>query len=275
MPSYAIEIEDLRAGQPADKRCFFLKVSPGSSQVAAYRRIPARRGIDEHIGFRVATRFPFGLFEKSRQFTLSGEIVIYPATDPVELPARTSGETREGMRASARGTGDEILGVRLMRDGDDPRDIYWRRSTFGDQKVVMERAREVRSRVRLKLDDQFDGETPSEERQSEFEKKVREVASLAVGYLRRGDHVTIDTASGLRSGADPGTGGDPILRFLALISLSPREEGVANVDPAARQRAAGSPRRSALPALHELSVVPVLPQLSRPMRPPGAEGGES
>src|SRR5690606_18042130 len=29
MPSYAIEIEDLRAGQPADKRCFFLKVAPG------------------------------------------------------------------------------------------------------------------------------------------------------------------------------------------------------------------------------------------------------
>jgi len=43
MPSYAIEVEDLRAGQPADKRCFFLKVSPGSSQVAAYRRVPARR----------------------------------------------------------------------------------------------------------------------------------------------------------------------------------------------------------------------------------------
>ena len=28
VPSYAIEVEDLRAGQPADKRCFFLKISP-------------------------------------------------------------------------------------------------------------------------------------------------------------------------------------------------------------------------------------------------------
>lgn len=276
MPSYAIEIEDLRAGQPADKRCFFLKVSPGSSQVAAYRRIPARRGIDEHIGFRVATRFPFGLFEKSRQFSLSGEIVIYPATDPVDLPTQTSGETREGTRAATRGMGDEILGVRLMRDGDDPRDIYWRRSTFGDQKVVMERARDVRSRVRLKLDDQFVGEAPSEERQAEFEKKVREVASLAVGYLRRGDHVTIDTTSGLRSGADPGTGGDPILRFLALIALSRKTEGSSPVATSTvRQRAASSSRRSALPALPRQSVIPAIPQLSRPMRPPGSEGGES
>ncbi len=65
VPSYAIEVEDLRASQPADKRCFFLKISPSSAQVAAYRRTPARRGRDRHTGFRIATRFPFGLFEKS------------------------------------------------------------------------------------------------------------------------------------------------------------------------------------------------------------------
>src|SRR5207302_1895330 len=58
VPSYAIEVEDLRAGQPADKRCFFLKISPKSAQVAAYRRTPARRGRDKHVGFRIATRFP-------------------------------------------------------------------------------------------------------------------------------------------------------------------------------------------------------------------------
>src|SRR5258708_10333 len=63
IPSYAIEVEDLRAGQPADKRCFFLKISPKSAQVAAYRRTPMRRGRDLHVGFRIATRFPFGLFE--------------------------------------------------------------------------------------------------------------------------------------------------------------------------------------------------------------------
>ncbi len=44
VPSYAIEVEDLRAAQPADKRCFFLKISPKSSQVAAYRRTPVKRG---------------------------------------------------------------------------------------------------------------------------------------------------------------------------------------------------------------------------------------
>src|SRR5882724_9746908 len=85
IPSYAIEVEDLRAGQPADKRCFFLKISPNSAQVAAYRRSPQRRGRDRHVGFRIATRFPFGLFEKSREVVCEGELIIYPAVDPVQL----------------------------------------------------------------------------------------------------------------------------------------------------------------------------------------------
>src|SRR5271166_2560995 len=91
IPSYAIEVEDLRARQPADKRCFFLKISPNSAQVAAYRRTPLRRGRDVHVGFRIATRFPFGLFEKSREVTAPGELVIYPAVDPVQLPAAQAG----------------------------------------------------------------------------------------------------------------------------------------------------------------------------------------
>src|SRR6476620_5828658 len=90
VPSYAIEVEDLRAGQPADKRCFFLKISPRSAQVAAYRRTPTRRGRDVHVGFRIATRFPFGLFEKSREVPAEGELIIYPAVDPRALPPATS-----------------------------------------------------------------------------------------------------------------------------------------------------------------------------------------
>ncbi len=98
VPSYAIEVEDLRAGQPADKRCFFLKISPSSAQVAAYRRTPARRGRDRHTGFRIATRFPFGLFEKSREVDAEGELIIYPAVDPVRLPVEEPGRQAGGGR---------------------------------------------------------------------------------------------------------------------------------------------------------------------------------
>ncbi|HET9623638.1 MAG TPA: hypothetical protein VFP84_19835, partial [Kofleriaceae bacterium] len=119
--SYSIEVEDLRAGQPADKRCFFLKISPKSAQVAAYRRTPARRGRDRHTGFRIATRFPFGLFEKSREVEAEGELIIYPAVDPVRLPPEEPGRRNGGTSANGRGGGDETWALRPMRDGDDPR----------------------------------------------------------------------------------------------------------------------------------------------------------
>src|SRR5512146_1885026 len=111
VPSYAIEVEDLRAGQPADKRCFFLKISPKSAQVAAYRRTPAKRGRDRHVGFRIATRFPFGLFEKSREVPAEGELIIYPAVDPVQLPAMPPGRHVGGDVSYGRGHGDDYLGL--------------------------------------------------------------------------------------------------------------------------------------------------------------------
>lgn len=219
MPSYAIEIEDLRAGQPADKRCFFLKVAPASSQVAAYRRVPARRGRDQHTGFRVATRFPFGFFEKSREITSDEELLVYPAVDRVHLPRRVGGAVADGAELSAPGVGDELLGLRMMREGDDPRDIYWKRSTNPAHRVVLERAREVKDSVRLTLPNRFDGEAPAEDERRQLERRVREIASRAVAHLRRGDSVVLETTSGGRVLSSPASGADPVLRFLALVDL--------------------------------------------------------
>jgi len=221
-PSYAIEIEDLRAGQPADKRCFFLKISPASAQVAAYRRTPARRGRDRHVGFRVATRFPFGLFEKSRELAAQGDLIIYPAVDPVRLPPDHPGRLRGGSAAVGRGVGDEIVGVRPMREGDDPRDIYWRKSTLTDQLVLRERARETRRDVTYVIDPVHPGSHPDDPWTTAFERRIRDVASRSVAHLRRGDSVTIRTAAThARVHGDASVGADGLLRFLALLQAVP------------------------------------------------------
>jgi uncharacterized protein (DUF58 family) len=179
VPSYAIEVEDLRAGQPADKRCFFLKISPSSAQVAAYRRTPARRGRDRHTGFRIATRFPFGLFEKSREVDAEGELIIYPAVDPVRLPVEEPGRQAGGGAANGRGTGDETFALRPMRQGDDPRDIYWRKSTQRDQIILRERGRETRPDCHLIIDN-VKPANADESFGPQFEKRIRDVASRAV-----------------------------------------------------------------------------------------------
>jgi uncharacterized protein (DUF58 family) len=232
IPSYAIEVEDLRAGQPADKRCFFLKISPRSAQVAAYRRTPARRGRDRHVGFRVATRFPFGLFEKSRELTADGDLIIYPAVDPVQLPTNLPGDRMGGSSAHGRGSGDEILSLRPMREGDDPRDIYWRKSV--EQMIVRERAREVRRDVSYVIDSVHPGRTPDDDWSARFERRIRDVASRAVAHIKRGDGVTVRARSGERVRATSAVGADPVLRFLALLEAKPAEAPPEAVPSSAR-----------------------------------------
>jgi uncharacterized protein (DUF58 family) len=226
-PSYAIEVEDLREGQLADKRCFYLKVSPNSSQVAAYRRIPARRGLERHTGFRVATRFPFGIFEKSRLINASGALITYPAVDPVRLISDTQLRGVGVDRIAARGQGDEIFGIRLMRDGDDPRDIYWRRSANPDQMLIKERVREGKRVVLLKLSDSLLETGNSMVELEKFERRIREVASRGVAHLLRGDTVHLHTQSGKKLTATPETGADPYLTFLALVAPSAQSPSVS------------------------------------------------
>src|SRR5580698_708112 len=181
VPSYAIEVEDLRAGQPADKRCFFLKISPKSAQVAAYRRTPTRRGRDVHVGFRIATRFPFGLFEKSREVPADGELVIYPAVDPVQLLSPPGGRSPGVDLVVGRGHGEDFLGLKLMREGEDPRDVHWRKTAAVGHPVMRERARETQPNVTILLD-VIRPNAAGEEWLATFERRVREVASRAVAH---------------------------------------------------------------------------------------------
>ncbi len=216
VPSYAIEVEDLRSGQPADKRCFFLKISPKSAQVAAYRRTPARRGRDTHVAFRIATRFPFGLFEKSREVPAEGELVIYPAVDPVNLPANGQGRLSGGEASFGRGHGDDYIGMRLLREGEDRRDIHWRKSAAVGQLVMRERARDARPDVELTVEVVRPPNAP-DDWSTAFERRIREVASRSVAHIKRGDAVSIRTTGGESVRGDRMTGADPLLRFLALV----------------------------------------------------------
>jgi uncharacterized protein (DUF58 family) len=239
VPSYAIEIEDLRAGQPADKRCFFLKISPKSAQVAAYRRTPAKRGRDRHVGFRIATRFPFGLFEKSREVPAEGELIIYPAVDPVQLPALAAGRHMGGEACFGRGHGDDYLGLKLLRDGEDPRDVHWRKSAAVGQLVMRERAREARPDVVLTLDNVRRPDA-KDDWFNAFERRIRDVASRAVAHIKRGDSVTIKTTSGEAVRSDRAAGADRILRFLALVESITTSE-LARKNPSAKKGAAPAP----------------------------------
>jgi uncharacterized protein (DUF58 family) len=180
----------------------------------------------------VATRFPFGLFEKSLEINLEGSLLVYPAVDPVTLPPDEVGGVIGGDRVIARGHGDEIMGLRPMRDGDDPRDIYWRRSTQPDQCVMRIRAEETRSEITLFINNQKGDDEALTPWLDQFERGIREQASLGVAYLRRDSTVRVCTSGNESIRATPQQGADGLLTFLALLQPRDMAATVAN-DPAA------------------------------------------
>jgi uncharacterized protein (DUF58 family) len=147
------------------------------------------------------------------------------------LPSDPNGDRTGGSASIGRGTGDEVLGVRPMREGDDPRDIYWRKSTH--HLVLRERGRETRRDVKYQLESTHQGQVPTEEWNARFERRIRETASRAVAHLKRGDAVTLVTTAGERARSTGGLGADPLLRFLALLEARPEPSKPAEKLPQA------------------------------------------
>ena len=88
LPSFSVEVEDLVAGRPIEKRCYFLKLPAGRTQETAYRHVVTARGHLRLSGFRVSTRFPFGLIHKSKDVAAPSDLLVYPALTGVpEQPA--------------------------------------------------------------------------------------------------------------------------------------------------------------------------------------------
>ena len=127
LPSFSVEVEDLVAGRPLDKRCYFLKLPAGRTQETAYRHQLARRGRHQLTGFRLSTKFPFGLIQKSRDVADAHELLIYPALVKVPEALLRGFPATHGLgRHKWRSRSGEFAGLRDFRPGDDPRDIHWR-----------------------------------------------------------------------------------------------------------------------------------------------------
>ncbi|MEZ4368517.1 MAG: DUF58 domain-containing protein [Kofleriaceae bacterium] len=228
--TYALELEDLVGGRPLDKRCFFLKVPPGETQHASYRHTFLRRGRYRLDGVRLATRFPFGLFRKSRDVTLPDELVVYPALVPVERPPPRA-ETRGDALTARRGRRGEFFGLREHRHGDDRRDVHWRSSARSGRLLVREYEDELARDVTIALDNALpqavrdailDERTdPSVLAQVDaLERAISHAASLASSYLAAGWVVAV-VARGLEVPAAGGRAHEArILRALALLGAT-------------------------------------------------------
>jgi len=197
----------------------FLRVGPGDSEVASYGFEAQRRGIVELGTMRVLTRYPFGLIEKGYTIYLPDEAVVYPRLlDQIAVPpvSPVPGDLAPMHRT---GRGSEFAGsVRFYREGDEARDIHWKRTASRGELVVREHEQDSSALVTLTVDNQIPSGTDDETQWREgFETSISEVATVASAYLAQGTSVQVrssESASPLVSGGMPA---DPIWRYLALL----------------------------------------------------------
>jgi uncharacterized protein (DUF58 family) len=228
-PSYSIEVEDRLENRRTDKRCYFLKVSAGARQTAAYRRVAPVRGTEQYLALRVATRFPFGLFEKWREIDMREAQLVYPSplrSRSERTPTVVAGEqvTRE-----ERGHG-EVDGVRELADGDPVRDIHWAKTAAAGKLVARERRREGARAVRIEVANRVgEGDDEPQRRAARLrvEDEIRRAAGAALDALKGGAsvHLVAQVAPFEGAGsmqARPSSGAaDRVLTFLARLPPEP------------------------------------------------------
>ena len=216
LASYSLEVEDLADGVPTERRCYFLRIAPDAQQIAAYRRIARRRGRLRLVSVRLATRFPFGIIEKSRIFPAPAELLVYPALVAVTETAALRAAGALEVPSPRAGPGAEIVGLREHRQGDEARSVHWRRTAALGRVIVRERARDEATRLALVVDNARP-EDASAAWDEAFELAVSRAAWLAQRALVEGAAVEV-LARGARSPVVlPGRPADPIWRFLALL----------------------------------------------------------
>jgi uncharacterized protein (DUF58 family) len=221
LPTFSLEVEDLVAGRPVDRRCYYLKLPAGRVQETAYRNVLARRGYHELTGFRLSTRFPFGLIRKSRDIEAPARLLVYPSLVPVPdhfmLGKRVEHGRRQVKSPSRRG---DFYGLREFRMGDDPRDIHWRVSARRGRYFIRESEDESSRTVVVVLEDAAEpapAPAPGPEAPAAFEAAVSMAASIAVQLCKRGFHVGLVCGGAYLPPAGGAMQAAQLLQALALV----------------------------------------------------------
>lgn len=224
LPSYSIELEDLLVGWSTDKRCYFLKVAPEGKQTAAYRTVIPRRGILRFTGYRVATRFPFALFEKWRELDLPGEVVVYPELVSVPHVVEDEQDHQGELGHQRPGRGDEVHGLRELRPGDDSRSIHWRTSARRGRLMVREFEEEEARHLCIYLDNSRTRELAEDEVDPIVERAISIAATLVVERTATGQGVYLAVRGEVAPHVTPGSSPDRLLKYLALLEYAHLDE---------------------------------------------------
>ncbi|MFP4600670.1 MAG: DUF58 domain-containing protein [Persicimonas sp.] len=209
-----------------------------------HHRLPTRyelpaRGRYILSGLNILTRFPFGLFEKRREFDQPDHLVVYPAPKSAEDWLTTVHARFGDIAQNSRGTGEEYFGLRDYRPGEDQRMIHWKSSARRGEVVVRETERQEQRAVDVCLVN-CTGE-PAQRRhlvEPDFEEGLGRVVGLIEELRRRGYRVGLQTLDTHLSASDQSNHLERMLSTLALVELRDGHHRLAAAQPASHTKGA-------------------------------------
>jgi uncharacterized protein (DUF58 family) len=155
LPSFSLRVTGEDSKTPAQilsRPVFFPYIPQRSSMRQKVELVFPRRGVYRQDAFAIRTKFPFGLFEKTRRVPSPLEVVVYPHVEPAEqfyeiLPL-LSGE----METYFRGRGHDLYALRDYLPTDSARFVDWKVSAKTGGLKVREFTREDERRLMLVFD---------------------------------------------------------------------------------------------------------------------------
>jgi uncharacterized protein (DUF58 family) len=202
-------------------------VAPETVEMRSYRYTPARRGALEFVGFRVATRFPFGLFSKALWIDGPRSTLVFPALDAAPPALPRSGSLRRGAwRSSAAGQSPESAGLRAWAAGDPQRRVHWRASLRRGVLLVRDQEQEASGEHLVRL------RTAGCAAGAAFEDAVRRAASDVAQNLRGGLRVALQTDAESFAYGEGTAHRRRLLSHLALVAPDPPPAPQRGVDAA-------------------------------------------
>jgi uncharacterized protein (DUF58 family) len=217
-PGIGLQIETFWSDGSHSRHLVYYLPSHGT-ETLALTLTPKRRGLLRLERVRFATRFPFGLFEKSHTGSMDQSWTIFPEITP--LPLRRLLAADGGLSdqpAGRRGWGVTPFDLRDYQSGDSSKRIHWKSSAKRGRLIVAETEEEAALTRWVQV----------RAWPAESERFIAFVASLIYALARDGHPVGL-IAPGLRFKPDSGRAHlKTLLSYLALV------------DPAQDVAAAGS-----------------------------------
>lgn len=169
-------------------RVFFARVPGRGRGRERWEGNAPSRGRYRFRTIEVATRSPFGLFERRVTIDAPQELIVYPMVGHLtrrwHLMHRQAVDTRRGQRHDRSAQQQEYHGLRDYRPGDSPRWIHWRTSARIGKPMIKEFEQQNEQDLSILLDPWLPRSKVAPEQRDALELAIRFAATVCLETCR-------------------------------------------------------------------------------------------